>query len=116
MKKFVMILFAAMSISAFAADATVKGYLVDLSCAKEEGSKAGFGAKHTKECLQMPDCVKSGYGVLTSDKKVVKFDAAGNEQAKKFIADEKKPKDVRVNVTGNVKGDTMSVSKIELQP
>jgi hypothetical protein len=116
MKKFIMILFAVMSISAFAADSTVKGYLVDLSCAKEEGSKAGFGAKHTKECLQMPDCVKSGYGVLTSDKKVVKFDAAGNEQAKKFIADEKKPKDIRVNVTGNVKGDTMSVSKIELQP
>ncbi len=116
MKQFIMILFAVMSISAFAADSTVKGYLVDLSCAKEEGSKAGFGAKHTKECLQMPDCVKSGYGVLTSDKKVVKFDAAGNEQAKKFIADEKKPKDIRVNVTGNVKGDTMSVSKIELQP
>jgi hypothetical protein len=116
MKKLVMILFTAMSISAFAADSTVKGYLVDLSCAKEEGSKADFGAKHTKDCLQMPDCVKSGYGVLTADKKVVKFDAAGNEQAKKFIADEKKPKDIRVNVTGTVKGDTMSVSKIELQP
>lgn len=115
MKKFVMILFVAMSISAFAADSTVKGYLVDLSCASEEGSKAGFGAKHTKDCLQMPDCVKSGYGVLTSDKKVVKFDKAGNEQAKKFIADMKKDKDIRVNVTGDVKGDTMTVNKIELQ-
>lgn len=115
MKKFLMILFAAVSISAFAADTTVKGYLVDLACAAEDGSKPGFGAKHSKDCLQMPDCQKSGYGVLTNDKKVIKFDKAGNEQAKKFIADMKKTKDVQVNVSGNVNGDTMSVSKIELQ-
>ena len=86
MKKIVMILFAAVSLSAFAADTTVKGYLVDLACAKEDGSKADFGAKHTKGCLQMEDCEKSGYGVLTEDKKVIRFDKAGNEQAKKFIA------------------------------
>ena len=39
MKKLVMILFAAVSLSAFAADTTVKGYLVDLACAKEEGRR-----------------------------------------------------------------------------
>jgi hypothetical protein len=115
MKKFLMILIAAVSISAFAADTTVKGYLVDLACAAEDGSKADFGAKHTKDCLQMPDCQKSGYGVLTPDKKVIKFDKAGNEQAKKFIADMKKTKDIQVNVTGAVNGDNMTVSKIELQ-
>lgn len=115
MRRFILILFAAMSISAFAADTTVKGYLVDLECAREEGQKAGFGAQHTKECLQMPDCVKSGYGVLTDDKKIVQFDAAGNEQAKKFIADLKKEKDIKVSVTGTVSGGSMTVSKIELQ-
>lgn len=115
MKKFVMILFAAIAISAFAADTTVKGYLVDLACAAEDGQKAGFGASHTKDCLQMPDCVKSGYGVLTDDKKVVHFDPAGNEQAKKFIAALKKDKDVKVAVTGTVKGDNITVNKIELQ-
>lgn len=115
MKKFVMILFAAMAISAFAADTTVKGHLVDLACAAEDGQKAGFGAKHTKDCLQMPECVKSGYGVLTADKKVIKFDAAGNEQAKKFIAEMKATKDVKVDVTGAVTGDSMTVSKIVLQ-
>jgi hypothetical protein len=63
----------------------------------------------------MPDCASSGYGVLTDDKKVVKLDKAGNEQAKKFIADLKKEKDVRVVVTGAVNGSSMTVSKIELQ-
>jgi hypothetical protein len=115
MKKFALVLFAATVVSAFAADTQVKGYLVDLACAAEEGQQAGFGAKHTKGCLQMPDCVNSGYGVLTDDKKVIRFDKAGNEQAKKFVADLKKDKDIKVNVTGAVNGEAITVTKIELQ-
>ena len=115
MRKLILILFTALAVSSFAADTTVKGYLVDLACASEEGQKPGFGAKHTKDCLEMDDCAKSGYGILTDDKKVIKFDQASNEQAKKFIADLKKTKDIRVNVTGAVKGDTITVSRIVLQ-
>ena len=112
MKKFALVLFAAIAVSAFAADSTVKGYLVDRSCVAEADFKAD---KHSKDCLQMPDCVKSGYAVLTDDKKVIAFDQAGNAQAKKFIAGLKKDKDIKVAVTGSVNGDTMTVSKIELQ-
>jgi hypothetical protein len=115
MRKSILVLFAALAVSAFAADTTVKGHLVDLSCAREEGQKPGFGAKHSKSCLEMDDCAKSGYGVLTEDKKIIAFDAAGNQQAKKFIADLKKDKDIKVSVTGAVNGSTMTVSKIELQ-
>jgi len=117
MKKLILVLFAAVSLSALAADTTIKGYLVDLACAKENAEKpdAKFPAKHSKDCLQMPDCEKAGYGVLTDDKKVIKFDKSGNAQAKKFIADMKKAKDVKVTVAGNVTGDTMTVSKIALQ-
>lgn len=115
MKKLMLVLLAAMAIGAFAAETKVQGYLVDIACADEEGQKAGFGAKHTKDCLLMPECVKSGYGVLTDDKKVFKFDKAGNAQAKKFIDRLKKEKDIKVGVTGTVTGETMTVSKIELQ-
>ena len=115
MRKLFLIIFAAAALSAFAADTTVKGYLVDVACASEDGQKDGFGATHTKECLQMPDCVKTGYGVLTDDKKFIRFDAAGNAQAKKFIASVTKVKDIKVTVTGVRNGDNMSVSKIELQ-
>jgi hypothetical protein len=86
-----------------------------MECARAEGAKAGFAAEHTKECLQMPDCAKGGYGVLTDDKKIIMFDAASNEQAKKFIAALKQAKDVKVTVTGARNGDSMTVSKIELQ-
>jgi hypothetical protein len=115
MKKFAMILFAAMAIGAFAADTSVKGYLVDLSCAAEDGNKPGFGAKHTKGCLQMEECVKSGYGVLTDDKKVIKFDAAGNQKAIKFIDALQKKNDIKVSVTGALDGDKIVVTSIELQ-
>ena len=115
MKKLTLVLLAAVALSAFAAETKVQGYLVDLACSSEEGQKPGFGAKHSKMCLQMPECAKSGYGVLTDDKKVIKFDAASNAKAKQFIADLQKDKDIKVNVTGTVEGDRMTVSKIELQ-
>jgi hypothetical protein len=115
MRKSILVLFAALAVSAFAADTTVKGYLVDMDCARTDGQQPGFGAKHSKSCLQMDDCAKSGYGVLTDDKKVIRFDAAGSAEAKKFIAGVKKDKDIKVNVTGTVNGDTMTVSKIEMQ-
>jgi hypothetical protein len=115
MKKLTLVLLAAVALSAFAAETKVQGYLVDLACASEEGQKPGFGAKHSKMCLQMPECAKSGYGVLTDDKKVIKFDAASNTKAKQFIAGLKKDKDIKVNVTGTVNGERMAVSKIELQ-
>ncbi len=115
MKKLALVLLTAVTLGAFAAHTKVQGYLVDIACASEEGQRANFGVKHSKDCLQMPDCAKSGYGVLTDDKKVIKFDAASNEKAKQFIADLKKAKDLKVNVTGTVNGEHMTVSKIELQ-
>jgi len=115
MRKWILVLFAAMAVSAFAAEATVKGYLVDLSCAAEGAGQPGFGAKHSKSCLQMDECAKSGYGVLTDDNKVIRFDKASNDQARKFIADLKKTKDIKVNVTGSLNGDTIAVYKMELQ-
>jgi hypothetical protein len=115
MRKLTLVLLVTVALGAFAAETKVQGYLVDLACAAEEGQRPGFGAKHSKECLQMPDCVKSGYGLLTDDKKVIKFDAASNEKAKQFIADLQKNKDIKVNVTGTVNGDNITVTKIELQ-
>jgi hypothetical protein len=115
MKKFVMIVLFGMAMSAFAADTAVKGYLVDVACATEEGSKPGFGAKHSKGCLQMAECVNSGYAVLTEDVKVIRFDAAGNEKVSKFLETLQKNDNIRVTVTGAVKGDEITVREIELQ-
>jgi hypothetical protein len=116
MKKFaVLLLFAAAAVSAFAADTSLKGYLVDVACAKDDAAKPEWGPKHTKNCLLMPKCEASGYGVMTEDRKVIRFDKAGSEEAKKFIVASTKNNDFKVTVTGSVSGDTMTVTKIELQ-
>ena len=59
MRKLTLVLLAAVALSAFAAETKVQGYLVDIACACEEGQKPGFGAKHSKDCLQMPDARKA---------------------------------------------------------
>lgn len=115
MKKLAILFFAVVPLTAFAADTTVKGYLVDVSCAMEEGQRPDFGIKHSRRCLQMPECTNSGFAVLTEDKKVIFFDKDGNEKAKKFIDSITKSNDIRVTVTGTVDSDHITVSKIELQ-
>ncbi len=114
MKKIVMVLFAGVAVAAFAADTQVKGYLLAQGCASES-HKPGFGAKHPKDCLEKEDCAKSGFGVLTKDKKFIKFDAAGNQQARQFIARLTRKSNIKVAVTGNVDGEQIAVSRIELQ-
>jgi hypothetical protein len=113
MHKLAIILF--LSITALAADTTVKGYLVDIACGTEEGQRPDFGIKHSKNCLKMPDCAASGYGVLTGDKKIIFFDKAGNEKATKFIDSLTKSNDIKITVTGTLNRDHIVVNKIELQ-
>jgi hypothetical protein len=110
---------------AFAADTksaakpqTINGTLVDVACASEnaEKPKADFATKHSKKCLQMPECEESGYAVLTADNKLIKFDKVSNESAKKFIAATDHDKDWKVAVTGTMnKDNTLKVDKLALQ-
>jgi hypothetical protein len=94
----------------------ISGTLVDVACATEQAKKQkpDFAAKHDKECLTMAECVKSGYALLTPDNRVVKFDAKGNEQARKLLAETKKEQDFKATVTGTVQGDTIEVATLAL--
>jgi hypothetical protein len=71
---------------------------------------------HTRECLLMPACEKSGYGVYTTDDKYLKFDAAGNRRALAAIKASPKLDDFEVQVTGEVQGDTIKVASLKILP
>lgn len=71
---------------------------------------------HTKQCALMPECQKSGYGVYTSDNKFLKFDEGGNHKALAAIKASNKLDDLEVEVTGQVKGDTIKVLTLKLLP
>lgn len=102
-------------LTAIASAAEINGYLLDKSCADEDGKKPGFAAKHQKSCLQMKVCAQSGYGVMTDDMKYLIFDKNGNALATKLIAGLKKTDNIKISVTGDVQGEAIKVTKLALQ-
>lgn len=92
------------------------GTLIDMTCwNSRQGDTATFLHEHSKACLQMPDCVRSGYAVVTPDGKVYKLDAASNEVATQWIAATQHDADWQVDVKGRVSDGLLDVNKIRLQ-
>ena len=103
--------------------AEVKGILMDKACSgKAEvrvlptGIAGGLivAEAHTRECALMPACQKSGYGVFTYDNKFLSFDDAGNRKALEAIRASKKLDNLEVEVTGDIKGDSIKVESLKL--
>jgi hypothetical protein len=111
-------------LAARAAPATVQGVLMDKNCSSKAEVRVAPGARieggmlvayvHTRQCALMPDCQKSGYGVFTYDNKFLSFDAAGNQKALAALKATKKEDDLRVEVTGEIQGDTIKVVSVKL--
>lgn len=105
----------ALASSAGAQGQPVKGTLMDVACSSHHATEAGYTESHDKKCLLMESCVKSGYSLVTADKKVLKFDKKGNDLALDLIKKADRDKDWKVSVDGTVTGDTIAVSNIRLQ-
>ncbi len=86
-----------------------KAPLVDHMCVDKV---KGDPDSHPTSCLMK--CAGSGYGILTSDGKWLKLDEAGNHKALAALKATKKKDHIRVNVTGEMKGDTIQVASLAL--
>ena len=82
------------------------GTVVDTMCKDKDV------ANHTRQCAL--GCAKSGFGIVTSDGKFVKFDEAGNAKALAALKASKKDKDLRATVTGSLNDDVITVDSIQL--
>lgn len=113
------------AVAAPAAD--IKGVLMDQMCSGTAdlrisgatGNLAGgriVAEAHTKECALKPACQKSGYGVYTDDNKFLKFDGAGDRKALAAIKASGKLDDLEVEVTGEIKDDTIKVATLKILP
>ena len=83
--------------------------IVDVQCSSKV--KADPDA-HTRDCALM--CAKSGFAIVDKDGNVLKFDASGNEQAKKMLQNSSKKDHLRVNVTGTKDGSTIHVQSLTM--
>ena len=84
--------------------------VVDVNCS---GQVTDNPDAHTRECALK--CKDSGFGIITSEKKFLKFDADGNKKIAEQLNSSKKADHLRVNVTGDVNGDMLKVSSIHLE-
>src|SRR5207249_7644585 len=80
--------------------------VVDVACSKKVAADAD---SHTRDCALM--CEKSGFGIVTPDKKFLKFDADGNAK----VLAELKASDKKDHVRANVTGDRSEEHTSELQ-
>lgn len=83
--------------------------VVDANCSKKVADNPD---SHPRACALK--CEASGYGVITSDKKFLKFDAEGNKQLVAALKASDKKDHLRADVTGEVQGDTLKVTSIKL--
>ncbi|HEX5226956.1 MAG TPA: hypothetical protein VFW44_04565 [Bryobacteraceae bacterium] len=113
---------ACIAICASAAD--VKGVLMDQMCSSKAEVRIVSGPRleggmivaeaHTRECALMPACQKTGYGVFTYDQKFLKFDNAGSHKALAALKASKKEDNLKVEVMGEIQGDTIKVASLKL--
>lgn len=91
------------------------GYLMDASCAWErKETESDLGQKHTRKCLEMPACDRSGFGLLTDDNQFLAFDKNGNRKVRVLLQQTKQNDRLRVTVIGTRASDELHVQKIEL--
>ena len=98
------------------------GYLADALCAEKKVSAGGFNLitspeKHTVACMNMPPCLKSGFGVFLKDDAsgnyvFHKFDAKGTELAKAMLKKTDRTDNMKISVNGVFQNGIVMVDSI----
>lgn len=83
--------------------------VVDVNCSRKAAADPD---SHTRDCALQ--CAGSGFGIVTKDQHFLKFDAGGNAKVAEALKASTKKDHLRVNVTGDVQGDTLKVASVTL--
>ena len=113
MKRFpsLFVLAGLLSTPAWALAATYNNVpVVDVNCSRKAAADPD---SHTRDCALK--CASSGFGIVTKDQKFLKFDASGNQKVEEALKASSKKDHLRVDVTGDVQGDTINVSSVKLR-
>ena len=105
-----LVLLGLCAIPAFAGVETYKNVpVVDVNCSSKVAADPDT---HTRACALK--CSASGFGIVTKDKQFLKLDAEGNTKIADALKASDKKDHLRVDVTGDVQGDTLKVTSITL--
>ncbi|MGA7926785.1 MAG: hypothetical protein WCA20_12375 [Candidatus Sulfotelmatobacter sp.] len=105
-----LVLFGLCALPAFGAAQTYKNVpVVDVKCSSKVAADPD---SHPRACALK--CAASGFGIVTQDKQFLKFDAEGNAKIVEALKASDKKDHLRVDVSGDVQGDTLKVTAINL--
>src|SRR5262245_17185866 len=104
MRRLTVLALAAIAFSTLAQAESWTGTVVDIACAKKDL------ANHTRSCAI--SCARTGYGLVTADGTLRKFDEKGNAKALAALKESTNDKDLKVTVTGKMAGETIEVESI----
>ena len=114
-RSLVSVMFLLMVGTALAADekdVKISGYIIDNACASAHASELTTYVKgHPTACATMPNCMKSGYSVV-SDGKQYKLDEDSNKKIAAMLKGAKSKKGLAVTIEGELKGDTLHIKKV----
>jgi hypothetical protein len=97
------------ALPSFAAQSYNNVAVVDVNCSKKVAADPD---SHTRACALK--CAVSGFGIVTQDRQFLKFDAQGNAKIAEALKASDKKDHLRVDVSGDVQGDTLKVASIKL--
>jgi hypothetical protein len=98
------------AVSALAADQSFNNVpVVDVNCSKKVAADPD---SHSRDCAVK--CAASGFGIVTKDNQFLKFDNEGNAKIVDALKASDKKDHLRVDVSGDVQGDTLKVTTIKL--
>lgn len=98
------------ALPALAANESYKSVsIIDSNCSAKAAADPD---SHTRSCALQ--CAMSGFGILTADKKFVKFDDAGNKKVEEALKASTKKDHLRADVSGELNGDTLKVTSFKL--
>jgi hypothetical protein len=83
--------------------------LIDVNCSTKMKDNPDA---HPRSCALK--CAGSGFGIWTADGKYLKFDAAGSEKALALLKASEQTDHLRVDVTGELAGETLNVATIAM--
>ena len=111
MRKIVVFAFVALlGLPVIASAAAFKNVsVVDVNCSQKVAANPDA---HERACALQ--CQKSGYGIITADQKFLKLDANGNSMVIEELKNSQVKDHLRVDVTGDVQGDILTVKSIKL--
>ncbi len=105
-----LVLLGLAALPALAANESYKNVsIIDSNCSAKAAADPD---SHTRSCALQ--CAMSGFGILTSDKKFIKFDDAGNKKVEEALKASTKKDHLRADVSGELSGDTLKVTSFKL--